>query len=205
MPTTKREELTTLMEELEAEIDELSRRRAEAVAQIRHAEERFEELEERRSALSPKTFSGDKEAAAELEQVEDEHDRIARSSRVARSAVPEFDRMIKEAKGRLGEAREGVHRKRYEELARERYTLDEEIEAAADKLAEGLDRLSNLDGEQYTEGRAGGLDPSYDIHDLTRGWLSSRFRDYLPFGAEVQEYYRKPLVEVDRKASGPEA
>ncbi len=90
MPTTKREELTTLMEELEAEIDELSRRRAEAGAQIRHAEERFEELEERRSALSPKTFSGDKEAAAELEQVEDEHDRIARSSRVARRACYEL-------------------------------------------------------------------------------------------------------------------
>ncbi len=153
MSTTKREELSALVERLEAEIDELSRRRGEAVAQIRHAEERFEELEERRSALSPKTFSGDKEAAAELEQVEDEHDRIARSSRVARSAVPEFDKMIAEARERLAEAREQVHREKANALYRQSAELDPKRDELARQLFEVLEEQARIDSDRMQEVR----------------------------------------------------
>ncbi len=183
MPTTKREELSALVERLEAEIDELSRRRGEALARIRSAEERFEELEERRAALSPKAFSGDEEAAAELEQVEDEHDRIARSSRVARSAVPEFDRMIKEARGRLGEAREGVHRERYAELQNQSAALDPERDELAGRLVEILDKQADLHLDMVNEVRQSGdgdeANRMFVSGNGTRSWIEDRFSRWL--------------------------
>jgi cell division septum initiation protein DivIVA len=143
--TTKTEQdLAAKVEALEAEIDELARRRAEAVAQIRHAERRFEELEGRRSVLSPKTFAGDKEAVKELEEVEDEHDRIARSVRVARSAVPEFDRMLKEAKEKHAKAVRDVHREEADELYRQSAALNAERDELAKRLREVLDRQADL-------------------------------------------------------------
>ncbi len=205
MPTTKREELSALVERLEAEVERLEGRLQAARQSAREAEEELGEIRARRKEIGLKVFEEDEEAVEELARLRTNAAASEETLEVSCGAADKLVRLLEEAKGRLAEEKRSLHRQRYEELARERYALNEEIEAAADKLAEGLDRLSDLDGEQYTEGQAGGLDPSYDIHDLTRGWLSSRLRDYLPFGAEVQEYYRKPLVEVDAKAYRPEA
>ncbi|MDP9488160.1 MAG: hypothetical protein M3Q49_20625 [Actinomycetota bacterium] len=205
MSTTKREELSALVERLEAEVERLEGRLQAARQSARKAEEELGAIRARRKEIGLKVFEEDEEAVEELARLRTNAAASEETLEVSRGAADKLVRLLEEAKGRLAEEKRNLHRQRYEELARERYALDEEIEAAADKLAEGLDRLSGLDGEQYTEGRAGGLDPSYDVHDLTRGWLSSRFREYLPFGAEVQEYYRKPLVEVDGKAYRPEA
>ncbi len=205
MPTTKQEELTGLVEKLEAEVERLEGRLQAARQSAREAEEELGEIRARRKEIGLAVFEEDAEAVEELARLRTKAATSEEALEVSSGAAGKLVRLLEEAKGRLAEEKRNLHRQRYEEIARERYALDEEIEEAADKLAEGLDRLSDLDGKQHAEGRAGGLDPSYDIHDLTRGWLSSRFREYLPFGAEVQEYYRKPLVEVDRKASGPEA
>ncbi|MDP9480483.1 MAG: hypothetical protein M3R38_33285 [Actinomycetota bacterium] len=153
MPTTKREELTSLVERLEAEIDELSRRRGEALARIRSAEERFEALEERRAALSPKVFSGHVEARGELEDLEDEHDALARSVRVAKSAVPEFDKMIAEAKERLAEAREQVHREKADALYRQSAELDPKRDELARQLFEVLEEQARIDSDRMQEVR----------------------------------------------------
>ncbi len=144
--TTKQtvEDLEARVEELDEEVEELSRRRREALAQVQRAEVRFGELEERRAVLSPKTFSGDKEATAELEEVEDEHDQLARSVRVARSAVPEFERMIVETKTRASEAREDIYRQRYEALIAEGDALTPRIEELAKELNELLEKRSTL-------------------------------------------------------------
>lgn len=132
------------VETLEAEVDELTRRRAEALAQIQRAEVRFGELEERRTILSPKAFSGDKKASAELEELEDEHDRVQRSVRVARSAVPEFERMIAGARERLAKAREDVHRERYQALIAEGDALTPKIEELASELVQLLEKRGAL-------------------------------------------------------------
>ncbi len=183
MSTTKREELTALVERLEAEIDELSRRRAEALAQIRSAEERFEALEERRAALSPKVFSGDAEAAAELERVEEEHDRLARSVRVARSAVPEFDRMLEDARKKRTEAARDVHRERYAELQRQSAALDPERDELARRLAEILDKQADLHLDMVNEVRQSGdgdeANRMFVSGNGTRDWLELTFARWL--------------------------
>ncbi len=153
MPTTKREELTGLVERLEAEIDDLSLRRREALARIRSAEARFEELEERRASISPKVFSGDEGARGELEDLEDEHDALARSVRVAKSAVPEFDKMIAEARERLAEAREQVHREKADELYRQSAELDPKRDELARQLFEVLEEQARIDSDRMQEVR----------------------------------------------------
>ncbi len=183
MSTTKREELTALVERLEAEIDELSRRRAEALAQIRSAEERFGELEERRAALSPKVFSGDEEARGELEDLEDEHDALARSVRVAKSAVPEFDKMIAEARKKRAEAARDVHRERYAELQRQSSALDGERDELAGRLVEILDKQADLHLGMVNEVRQSGdgdeANRMFVSGNGTRDWLELMFARWL--------------------------
>ncbi len=127
-----------------AHLDRLQRRVDEATAQIQRAEVRFSELEERRAVLSPKTFSGDEEATAELEEVEDEHDQLARSVRVARSAVPEFEKMLAEARARAAEARTDIHRERYQALTAEGDALTPKIEELGRELNELLEKRAAL-------------------------------------------------------------
>ncbi len=183
MSTTKREELTALVERLEAEIDELSRRRAEALAQIRSAEERFGELEERRAALSPKVFSGDEEARGELEDLEDEHDALARSVRVAKSAVPEFDKMIAEARKKRAEAARDVHRERYAELQRQSAALDPERDELGKRLAEVLAKQAGLHLGMVNEVRQSGdgdeANRMFVSGNGTRSWIEDRFSRWL--------------------------
>ena len=183
MPTKAEQDAEKIAANLEAEIDELARRRGDAIAQIHHAEERFVQLEERRTVLSPKAFSGDKEATAELEQMEDEHDRIARSVRVARSAVPEFDRMTSETRERLAEARVRVHRERADELARQSEALDGERDQLAARLAEILEEQTRLDFERSHQVRAFDGDEANRITmnsaPGTRAWLEGAFARWL--------------------------
>ncbi len=183
MSTTKREELSALVERLEAEIDELSRRRGEALAQIRSAEERFGELEERRAALSPKVFSGHVEARGELEDLEDEHDALARSVRVAKSAVPEFDKMIAEARKKRAEAARDVHRERYAELQRQSSALDGERDELAGRLVEILDKQADLHLGMVNEVRQSGdgdeANRMFVSGNGTRDWLELMFARWL--------------------------
>ncbi len=144
MTTKTVEDLETITASLEGEIEELEHRRREALAQIQRAEVRFGELEERRTILSPKAFSGDKKAVSELEELEDQHDRTARSVRVARSAVPEFERMLEEARGRLREAQVQIHRERYNALLAEGDTLTPKIEELAKELTDLLEKRGAL-------------------------------------------------------------
>ncbi len=179
---TKQQPPEPVVEGLEAEVGELRRRRAEAIAQIRSAEERFGELEERRTVLSPRTFSGDKEATAELEQVEDEHDRLARSMRVAKSAVPEFGRMLKEAEGRLAEARERVRREKADQLYRQHAALDAERDEVGKRLAELLNRQADLYHDRVQAVREYDRDEANRMFvsgNGTRDWLELTFARWL--------------------------
>ncbi len=127
-------ELEAKVSEINEGIAELSRRRDEAAATIERARKRFEELAGRRKVLSPMSFSGDEDATRELEALEDEHDALARSVRVAESALPEFERFIEEAEERRDAAEKQVHRARAEEMREEL----EKAEAKRDELAAQL-------------------------------------------------------------------
>lgn len=203
--TETKKEIAAEVERLEGEVERLDGQLKSACQSAGEAEEELAAIRARRKELGLAAFQEDEEAVEELAELRARAASAEETIEVSRGAVEQLERLLEEAEEQLAEAKRGLHRQRYDEIAGERYALGEEIEAVADRFAAGLDRLSDLDGEQYTEGRAGGLDPSYDAHDLIRGWLSSRFREYLPFGAEVQEFYRAPLVEVDGKAHKPEA
>ncbi len=174
----------SLVEEIEEEIDELDRRRGEALTQIQRAEERFRELEERRVVLAPKIFSGDKKAGIELESLEDAHDQLSRSVRVARSAVPEFERMLEEAEARAKEGREEIHRERYKALIGEANDLTPEIEGLAKGLAVLLEKRDALyfDASQelryYDGDRANKLSQGLQLG--TGDFLDGIFSQWLP-------------------------
>ncbi len=175
---------TTTVEALEAEIEELERQRAEALAQMRSAEKRFAELEERRFVLSPKTFSGDKKAVEELEQLEDEHDRLARSARVAKAALPEFDRMLADLKERREQTRRDVHMDRYGTLLDERETLSPRAEELVKELKETLDRRGDLYAAAGQELRKAGEGDQANAMLLngpsaTKSWLEERLWPWL--------------------------
>jgi hypothetical protein len=122
---------TSEIETLEANVEEVAEevRVAEGLLrqarrQVTEAQQRFAELEEERSVLSPKVFAGDKEAAAELEELEDTHDKTARQARAARSAIPTLEAQVEEAKAKLKQARDDVHRHHAAEVQRDIVALD---------------------------------------------------------------------------------
>ncbi len=175
---------TTTVETLEAEIAELERRRGQALAQIRRAERRFEELEARRSALAPRTFAGDEGAAEELRELEDEHDRLARSVRLARSAAPQFGRMIADLKERREQARRAVHMERYGALLDEREALTPRAAELAKELKEVLDRQGSLYADAGQELRKAGEGDQANTLLLngpsaTKSWLEERLWPWL--------------------------
>lgn len=151
--TTQTDEQSLLIEveALDAEIEELERQKREALAVIRRASRRFEELDEQRRKLSPKTFAGDSGACLELEAVEDEHETLNRSVRVANSAVPEFDRMLEETKAKRREAQKDVHRQRHQTLAGELEETRVERDELADRLQETLDRHAKIKSQMLQE------------------------------------------------------
>jgi predicted nucleic acid-binding Zn-ribbon protein len=180
---TEEQNLLARVDELDAEIGELGRRKGEALAVIRRAERRFEELDKRRKELSPKTFFGDSAASLELEALEDEHDTLSRSVRVAKSAVPEFERMLEEAKAKRREAQEDVYRERYRTLAEERAKLDTERDELAQRLKEVLEKKTELGNRMQQEVRGWdgeqANDFSLQVMDEHQYWLNEEFRQWL--------------------------
>lgn len=150
-------------EEIAQELETLESQLKDARSQIARAEKRFAELEERRTVLAPKAFSGDADAQLELEGLEDEHDQLARSVRVAKSAAPEFERMIEEVQARLDHAQAQVHRANYERLLEEKSKLEEQAESILDKYLQKQLELKALRPRVVTEGRASGLQLTPDV------------------------------------------
>jgi hypothetical protein len=92
------EELEAKAEEIVGEVETLESQLRDARAQIARAQARFAALDEERKDLAPRTFQGDSKARVALVALEDEHDELARATRVARAAEPELERMVGEAK-----------------------------------------------------------------------------------------------------------
>jgi chromosome segregation ATPase len=184
---TEEQNLLTRVAELDSEIEELERRKDEALGVISRAHKRFEELDEYRRQLSPRAFSGDSDASSELEAIEDEYETLCRSVRVANSAVPEFERMLEEAKAQRRETQESVHRERYRILLEERSDLDVERDELGRRLCEVLEKRGLLDSQIATEIRHWDNDQANNHVLLSMGanqdWLTEEFRAWLPGGS----------------------
>ena len=141
------EDLEAKVEELVEELSGVESQLQDANSQIRHAEQKFEQLEAQRIELAPRAFTGDEKARVDLDSVELEQEELARSSRVAQAAVPGLKHMLAEAKERLARAQEQVHKARaqaaYEELRG--------VEARRDELAGELREV--FEGHSRVHGR----------------------------------------------------
>ncbi|MBA3474691.1 MAG: hypothetical protein H0T57_15970 [Rubrobacter sp.] len=183
--TTKTEEQNLLarVDELDGEIEELELRKEEALAVIRRARGRFEELDEQRKELSPKTFFGDAAASLELEVVEDEHEALNRSVRVAESAAPEFERMLEEVRATRRETQSNVHRERYRILSEELSEIDLKRDDLAQQLKEIIEErgrlISAMSGEMNSYDQEQANRMATDYVGAERYWLNEEFGQWL--------------------------
>ncbi len=166
-PTLSQEDLeAAAIEEAAAELAEHERRHREARVVIAHAEKRFEELEKKRTELSPKAFSGDPEASLELEGVDAEVEELTRSVRVAKSALPEFEGMIADAKEKLQKAQFVVAKRK----ATERREALSRLHARRNEAADALEALLQEEEKSFF--------PDRTTREINK-WLRERFRGRL--------------------------
>ncbi len=167
---------------LEDEVEELRRRKAQATAQLRAAREGLARLDERRNELAPRTFGPDEGAARELADLEDEHDRAARSERVALAALPGLDGQIDDAVEKLVEARRAVHREEADELYRRSRDLDGKRDELAEELRTVLEEQARLDFDRAQAVRLYDGDEANRMAiagDTTGDYLRSAFARWL--------------------------
>ncbi len=184
--TTKQsvEDLETRVEELEAEEERLEEQAGAARRSVREAEQRLHEIDERSAAIASKSFSGDKEAAREIEDLEEEAVRLTCSLKVDRAAAEDFARMLAENETQLVKARKDIHRERYSELLAQREELAPRAEELAKELKEVLDQQGNLYADAGQELRkAGDHDQANSMHvdgqNATKTWLESQLWPWL--------------------------
>jgi len=188
--TTKEATSKPTVEGLEAKAQEISQQVDELAAQLRdaqggiaRAQARFAELDSERKQLAPRTFQGDSKAQLELEALENEHDEVARTTRVARAAEPELARMLEEHKAELQAARRAIHAAKASAISKEVEALAPERDRLADELIEVLKRQSELLGDQGDEVRFydGDRANNLELYRQRAGgdWLRKRFSRWL--------------------------
>jgi hypothetical protein len=183
------------------EIERLKVQQQEALVQLKDAERKLEELNERRIELAPAAFTGDEVADRNLMALEGEASKLSRGAHLARNAVREFERLLEKAKKRRAEKRQRLARERFEELAAERYELGVEVEEAMSTLLKTLERYKPIHSEQVACARGFGDDSpaTNPPRTLIQKWLVSRLREYL--GLRSIDHYDRPLAEVDSLAA----
>ncbi len=194
-------EISTV-EQIDAEIERLERQRNEAFAQAEDYEQELEEMNERRIALAPPAFTGDKAADRELLALEQGASQLLQKARLARITASELGRLVEEAEARRAKEERRAHLGLHVGLAEERYLLEVELEEAMSKVVERLERLKKLDSDQHKEAQAAGLSMEYRYRSLVAGWLSSRLGGYLPLD-KVEEAYRESLFDTDEQNLEP--
>jgi hypothetical protein len=177
-------------------VKQLEVQHEEALAQLKDAEGKFEELNERRIELAPAAFTGDEVADKNLMILEDEASKLSRGARLARHAAKEFERLIEEAKKRRAEEHQRFARERFEELVTERYQLGLKAEEMMSTLLEVLECYKPIHSEQVACAR--GFEDDIPVTNtprtLIQNWLISRLGEYL--GLSPMDHWDRPLPEV---------
>jgi division protein CdvB (Snf7/Vps24/ESCRT-III family) len=193
-----------LLERLAAEIRRLEEQRDAAAARIEQATQNIEESRPQGEAFAPVAYAAEETAVAE-------HMREVSNQEGAAVELPQYaastPSWLSEETGahRNEEERCAVHRKRYEELAEERYEAELEIEEALSKLVESLKRLKAINADQHREAEAAGIPMEYDhLSRLIEGRLSGRLKRWIAARTVgSSEAYNKPLHEIDERAQQP--
>jgi hypothetical protein len=206
------EAIANVVEGISAEISRFKAKQEAAQAEAEQAAERIVELNNRRAALAPDTFSGERGVGEELtllmkglaEALDEETAALSRTKTIAGDVARELDRLILEAEVRHHKAHKRLARARYEALCEERYSLDGEAEEAVEGFVEVLERLEGLYADQV-RAAADAEDPSLahqDPRDTIEQWLARRLGRWLSLAS--LEKYDTPLPELDPLALKPE-
>jgi chromosome segregation ATPase len=206
------EAIAKVVEGISAEISRFKAKQEAAQAEAEQAAQRIEHLNNRRAALAPDTFSGDRGVAEELtllmrglvEALDEETAALSRTKTIAEDVARELDRLILEAEVRHHKAHKGLAKARYEALCEERYFLDDEAEEAVAGFVEVLERLEGLYAAQV-RAAADAEDPALadqDPRDTIEQWLARRLDRWLSLTS--LEKYDTPLPELDPLALKPE-
>ncbi len=173
------ETLEAQAEEIAAEVQTFEQQLRDARAQIARAQARFAQLDQERKRLAPKTFGGDSKARVELEALEDEHDEIARATRVARAAEPELAKMLADARERLSAVNVEIRKARAREINYELKEIEQRRDEAATALEEVLKEHSEAAARYEAAVRAYDGDTANQLAvGFSRGhipWVKKRF------------------------------
>ena len=205
------EAIAKVVEGISAEISRFKAKQKAAQAEAEQAAQRIEELNNRRAALVPDTFSGERGVAEELtllmrglvEALDEETAALSRTKTIAEDVARELDRLILEAEVRHHKAHKRLAKARYEALCEERYFLDGEAEEAVAGFVEVLERLEGLYATQV-RAAADAEDPALadqDPRDTIEQWLARRLDRWLSLTS--LEKYDTPLPELDPLAVKP--
>lgn len=205
------EAIAKVVEGISAEISRFKAKQKAAQAEAEQAAQRIEELNNRRAALVPDTFSDERGVAEELtllmrglvEALDEETAALSRTKTIAEDVARELDRLILEAEVRHHKAHKRLAKARYEALCEERYFLDGEAEEAVAGFVEVLERLEGLYAAQV-RAAADAEDPALadqDPRDTIEQWLARRLDRWLSLTS--LEKYDTPLPELDPLAVKP--
>ena len=206
------EAIAKVVEGISAEISRFKAKQKAAQAEAEQAAQRIEELNNRRAALVPDTFSDERGGVAEeltllmrglVEALDEETAALSRTKTIAEDVARELDRLILEAEVRHHKAHKRLAKARYEALCEERYFLDGEAEEAVAGFVEVLERLEGLYATQV-RAAADAEDPALadqDPRDTIEQWLARRLDRWLSLTS--LEKYDTPLPELDPLAVKP--
>ena len=170
------------VERLEGEVEGLVGQLASAHRSAREAEQEIGAMSARRKEIGLAVFREDEEAVEELAELRSRAASAEETLEVSVGASEQLERRLGETKKALAEARIQVLRERYSELYRQSSELDPERDELVRRLAEILDRQSDLHLDmvnavrQYDGDGANGM---FLSGDGTRDWLELAFARWL--------------------------
>ena len=194
-----------VLDRLTAEIRRIEEERDAAAERIEQANQRLlGKMSSQRIASTPEAPAADETAVAKPGRVEEGFPQESQATEPTQTVASEPGWMAEETEPRRDEEERRTHRKRYEELAEERYEAEVEIEEALGKLVEGLKRLKAIDVNQRREAEAAGIPTDYNVSRLVEGRLSRQLKGWMLVRVvNPTEAYTKPLHEIDDQAKRP--
>ncbi len=175
MPTTKTS--TQALEVIEAELSSLEDKLEAAHAKKARASKELEELAPRRREISMAVLEEAPEAEAELKELARRRAELQMEAEAAADASQRLQELLEEARTRRDEAARVVHREEYERLLEEQDKLEAETEELLNQYLDKQAELKALRSKVYSEGRAAGLNITYDVasvadklYERARAW-----------------------------------
>jgi DNA repair exonuclease SbcCD ATPase subunit len=146
MPATKAAKSKDTSEAIEAELETLQYRNAQATSGVEQARQRLDVLAARRGEIASAAYFGDEAATKEIKKLDAESSNLVRVVALARDAGASLETDIEDAKKRLVEERRSQHETRLAKLRQDRGSVHEEALAAADALLDVLARDRQIHG-----------------------------------------------------------